>query len=307
MPLDFKDFASISLSTYNLDDLNIDDKKAIKALSSDIQKQVITFNKRAVKEIRCKKFKIKNTLPYHYSEKIFQLDKKKRLICGIRHLNLNPEEPFLQILTNFKTSKKELLKIYKNTLQKHFAVFNPKFIQIHHHRPIKENINASCFYVQHASVIQKLPNLSKSNKIELINPSNDDYYKWYVKGYKKFHKENPKLATKVPMNEKDLMESSRKEGLLKLARYNGQIIGLIAANRDSFLGMPGIYFLEIFIDEKFKGKGLGKSLQRTFIKDCCSKNEIVWGTIDFANKPSVKTALANKRKLIRAEQLIQIK
>jgi len=82
----------------------------------------------------------------------------------------------------------------------------------------------------------------------------------------------------------------------------GKKIGLIAEERSPFLGHSGVYFHEIFISKKWKGKGLAKAIQRKFVND----DDFIWGTIDAQNLPSYKTALVNKRRPIRFECFLKI-
>ncbi len=307
MPLNhFKNFAKISLSTYNLKGLAIDTKKALNGLSNEIQAAYEELNSEKVKTRRCNFFNIPNTEKEHYAEHLIDIVTKGKIICGIRHLNGQPDKAFVNILTDFETTKKELLAIYDSTLAKYFTPFNPIYIRYYTKQKILSNFRSNCSLVQHASLIKEAIEFEEEKHMNLISPESDNYLKPYVEEYEKFHQQNPELKNKVPCNNLKDMEACRLAGLLKEVQYNNKSIGIIAARREEFLGHSGIYFMEIMINEVWKGRGLAKAIQRKYIDEICTADEIVWGTIDMDNLPSFKTAKANLRKEVRYENFVKI-
>ena len=302
----YLDFAKITLSTYNLDGFDIDEQIALNSISNDINQTLLDLNSEKTKLARFKHFNIPQVKPEDYKEHIISLDNDRKIICGIRHSGGNKEMPFVNIETNFKSSKKELLQIYEEHLVNYFQKFTPNHLRYYTKNKAFKNINSSCYLIQKASIIKNKNPHKEEKMIELIQPKADSYYDWYVKGYQTFHENFPELKANVQINSKKSMDNSLKDGLLKIAKYNGEKVGLIAADNSSFLGNPGIYFIEIFIDQKWKGKGLAKSIQRKFIDTVSTGNEIIWGTIDYQNKPSYKTAIANNRVPVRFENFVQL-
>jgi len=302
----YLDFAKITLSTYNLDGFDIDEQTALEAICNDINETLLDLNNEKTKLARFNRFKISQVDPEDYKEHIISLDNDRKIICGIRHEGGNVKMPFVNIETNFKSSKKELLLIYKEQLEKYFKKFAPIHLRYYTKNKSLENTISNGYLIQKASIIKNKKPYPEEKLIELVNPNDDSYYDWYIKGYQTFHENFPELKTSVTSESKKSMDNCLKDGLLKIAKYKGERIGLIAADKDSFLGVPGIYFIEIFIDEKWKGKGLAKSIQRKFIDSLSNGNEIIWGTIDYQNKPSYKTALSNNRIPIRFENFASL-
>ena len=303
----YLDFAKITLSTYNLDGFDIDEQTALNSICNDINETLLDLNNEKTKLARFKHFNIPKIEPEDYKEHIISLDNDRKVICGIRHSGGNREMPFVNIETNFKSSKKELVQIYEKHLEKHFQKFTPNFLRYYTKDKSSKNINSSCYLIQEASIIKNKKPYIEEKTIELVQPKPDSYYDWYRKGYQTFHENFPELKANVQVNSKKSMDNCLKDGLLKIAKYNGERIGLIAADSSPFLGTPGIYFIEIFIAQKWRGKGLAKSLQRKFIDSVSTGNEIIWGTIDYQNKPSYKTALSNNRVPVRFENFAPLK
>jgi len=302
----FDDFAEISLSTYDLKKINIDYKKAIKALSSKIEEEYNELNSEKVKNSRHKYFNLPNIKSEQYSEYIVDIIGKGKVICGIRHLGLQKDEAFVNILTNFKTSKEELLEIYHSDLSKYFKPFNPKNLRYFSKYKVASNEVRNSYLVQNAAAIKQNIQFDLEKDINLVSPENDNYYAAYKAEYEKFHKANPNFEHIVQYNNLAQMEASREAGLLKELEYRGSKIGLIAAEKEDFLGQPGIYFIEILVNDGWKRKGFAKAMQRKYINEVCKNDEIVWGTIDSNNKASLFTAKANLREEIRFENFIKI-
>lgn len=319
----YKNFARKTLSTYDLEEFGDEFKdieaNVLQSITAEIESTLTDLNSPKTKEIRHKFFKIPNTRPEDYTEHLLTLNDvnnessekndtqmiPKQVICGIRHMNRNPDIPFVNISTNFECSIPELKQIYQEQLAQYFAVFNPIYLS-YHTKEKTDNKLGSCYLVQKASVIKAIPKHSNESEMTLIEPTNSDYYDWYVNGYNEFYETHPSLKESVPTNDLKLMESCREMGLLKLVEYKGKQIGLIAANKDEFLGKEALYFIELFIEDAHTGLGLAKSLQRKFIDASTVGHEMVWGTIDYENVRSFKTALSNKRRLIRYENFVEL-
>jgi len=305
--MNYRDFAKTELATYNLEAFEIDQTKALESVLKELETTMEDLSKETTKQARLKHLQIEGVVAEDYTEHLISLDQHKKILCGIRHMGGNSEFPFVHTSTNFKVEEPELVEIYQTHLKEHFEKFKPNYIRYYKTEASENNEMGSCYLVQKASVIKSLKPHSEEANIELLLPEDDAYYEWYKEGYEKFHQAFPDLKPNVPINDKKMMEESRENGLLRIAHYQNQPIGLIAAEREDFLGAKGCYFIEIFIEENHKGKGLAKNIQRKFIDHFTEEEDLIWGTIEYQNKPSLKTALSNKRLPIRFENFIKIK
>lgn len=277
----------------------------IQALEKEIKDSFINLNKGKTRRARHSYFNIENTIPEDYEEYLLELDKNTQVIVGIRHLNLNPKNAFIDFKSTTEFSRQDLLDLYQSKLKPQFTKFQPNSIRYYSREKQPETTTRSVYLVQTAQKMKAMPPFEQESDITLTSPPDKAYFEWYTTGYKEYHERFPHLAPYVPVNTLGDMEQSRKEGLLRIAHYKGQRIGLISAIKDQFLGNDGIYFLEIFLDQAFKGKGLAKCLQRKYVDEVATR-EIIWGTIDFENKPSLKTALSTGRMAVHFEHFIAI-
>lgn len=298
-------FAEAEWMSFDLSELALDKTKAVESIQTALSKAYIGLNRQSTKEKRHQRFQIPDTGPEEYAERLIDLGSAGAVICGIRHLNLNPARPFIELRANFSLSGPDEVRALSNRVAPYFTAFDPKWIAVHARQPMGAE-SRNVYMVQRARVIQAMPAWPAEADIELRAVSGQGYFEAYRAGYVAFHERNSHLADSVPANPLEVMEESREAGLLYALVLDGRSAGLIAAVRADFLGHPGLYFNEIFISPPFTGKGLAKAFQRKFIAEKGSSDAIVWGTIAARNLPSYKTAIANQRRAIQYESFVQI-
>lgn len=299
-------FAIAVLDTFDLREFSIDKEKALGEVKNDILAEYKDLNLDETKKARNKNFKVKHACADDYTEKILILNAEKKVIYGIRHKGGNAALPFIQITTNFKIkSRTEVIKIYAK-IKLQFAVFRPLYICFWSQARCDEDFLGSIYMLSTVDKFKLTTAWPNESKLKLTQISDDTYYEWYIKGYNEFHLTSPELKTKVTVNSMDSMKNSLNQGLLYYIELDNERIGLISAEKNNFLGQPGIYFHEIFISKQWKGMGLAKAIQRKFVTSFTEAGQFVWGTIDWHNLPSYKTAYANGRKAIRYECFIDL-
>jgi GNAT superfamily N-acetyltransferase len=102
-----------------------------------------------------------------------------------------------------------------------------------------------------------------------------------------------KLAHKVTANENILRETlfgERRYAEVVIGYNLGEPVGfaLFFHNYSTFLGRPGIYLEDLFVDEEHRGKGFGKALLSHLARlakerDC---GRLEWAVLDW-NEPSI--------------------
>lgn len=303
---ELRSFVLAELNSYELNDLNVQTEKALKEIEDELVDELEDLNSKETKEARLDYFKVKNALAEDYAEKLLKLDGGKKVIYGIRNKGGNPNIPFVQLRANYQiTSKDESLRIYE-LVKNEFEIFKPLYLSFHAQEKNDADFYGSVHMVSTVENICSMPSWFEKEAINFEEISDNSYYDWYKSGYDEFHADVPELKHKVTVNSVDSMEDSLKQGLLKFVLLNGERIGLIVGEKRNFLGGSGLYFHEIFISKKWKGKGLAKVIQRKFIESFCSELEFAWGTIDSNNLPSYKTAYSNGRRPVRYECFINL-
>ena len=106
--------------------------------------------------------------------------------------------------------------------------------------------------------------------------------------------EYEKLADKVVLKESDLREhlfGSRRFAEVLLAEDAGAVVGfaLFFHNYSTFLGKPGIYLEDLFVEPVHRGKGHGKGLLVALAKLALERDcgRIEWSVLNW-NEPSIQ-------------------
>lgn len=304
-------FAEAALSTFDLNSLHpIDTDKAIESLVEEVN-DLISLNENDVKTSRAEYFKIPGTTPEDYSERLFEVGSKKAALAGIRHLSGDVKRPFVAIQTNYQVQTLDDLMPLAKIVRQEFSTFKPMDLNfwVNPQSEISTDLHRTLSPSQ-MYVASRLNNIGLSFKnpssIKLTPIKDDSYREWYKEQYREFHADHPNLAPWVPINDVEEMLDAINDGLLFFASINGERIGMIGGKSESLLGEPAVYMLELLIPRPHKGKGLASMMQRQFLHELDGKFDLVWGTIDAKNLPSMKTALRVGRKIVRNEYFVPL-
>jgi GNAT superfamily N-acetyltransferase len=102
-----------------------------------------------------------------------------------------------------------------------------------------------------------------------------------------------KLASEVTATEEILRETlfgQRRYAEVIIGYHRGEPVGfaLFFHNYSTFLGKPGIYLEDLFVDEQHRGKGFGKALLVHLARLTKQRNcgRLEWSVLDW-NEPSI--------------------
>ena len=105
--------------------------------------------------------------------------------------------------------------------------------------------------------------------------------------------EYERLAHEVVATEESLRETlfnARKTAEIAIGYYQNKPIGLVLFfhNYSTFLGRPGLYIEDLFIDESYRRRGFGAALLRYVARLAIERNcgRLAWSVLDW-NKPAV--------------------
>lgn len=302
-----RSFAEGALASFDVTGLDLDREAALRALETEFCDDFLELNEAMVRFRRWERCALEGTRPEDFAEHLVEVGGGRKILCGIRHLGLNLEKPFVRLWPNFAlSSAAEAKALYETFLEERFACFRPICIRIFTPSGKESEAAGALHLAARARSYFERDAWPGEGELTLADPGSDDYYAWYAGAYRRFHEAHPALKDRVTLNDAAFMEDCRQQGLLRVARWGGERIGLIAAERERFLGHSGIYFVELLLLRGWQGRGLAKALQRKFVVSCCVREDLVWGMIESKNAASLRTALANGRKVVRGECFLML-
>lgn len=201
------------------------------------------------------------------------------VLAGIRHLGGNRDKPFVYMWAGFKIQN---INMIINQIKPYFQMFNPKS----YHFWVRPDCNDYDVTIRQQRFIAKIDNMIKYD-LPLAIPK--DYYDWYYNQYHIFHQLRPDFVDRVQVNSKEMMDKCLEQGLLYQLELNGEIAGLIAGEKERFLGESAVYIDEILTSSAFRGKGYASKLLGSFVGLINAK--YLTCHIDNDNVTSTKTAL----------------
>lgn len=102
-----------------------------------------------------------------------------------------------------------------------------------------------------------------------------------------------RLAHEVVATEESLKKTlfdARKTAEVAIGYFQNKPIGLVLFfhNYSTFLGRPGLYIEDLFVDESYRGSGFGAALLRYVARLAVERNcgRLEWSVLDW-NKPAV--------------------
>ncbi len=110
-----------------------------------------------------------------------------------------------------------------------------------------------------------------------------------IKGLAEYEKLSHEVSSDISLIEKNLFGEDRAAEVI-LAEYQSEVVGfaLFITNFSTFLGKPGIYLEDLFVEPDVRGKGIGLALFKEVAQLAhqrgCGRME--WSVLDW-NQPAI--------------------
>jgi hypothetical protein len=221
-----------------------------------------------------------------------------RFIAGIRFFGMDLNRPFVEVAQINRPLESDAQKNDITTLLRNeFAPFKPSRWR---------NYQASHLNYQFAGcdgdkryLIGLLKDINAQPETqflcELRPAQNLDFYPRYAQMYKTLFAERPWMPDVSRQESLEDMQDYLANGWLYEVFVDGVWAGVTAASEGCEAGAKGYYMIEIVLDTKFRGRGLGVVVQRKLAKLLAEKSPnpfaALFGTIGAVNIPMQKTAV----------------
>jgi GNAT superfamily N-acetyltransferase len=247
---------------------------------------------------------VEGVAPADYMLRRLAIPGAGEVLAGIHFKGLDLAQPFVGVRA-WSAPDAANLPALVSTLREAWAPFHPRSVQLF--LPAGQAPPPAAILDQHLLVARvedtrRLPPPPSRERVHLA-PSQDAeaLAAWVAQRYAEVHRLRPELAGLVtPADADDLRDCAAADALFEV-EVEGQRAGLIAARPGRCLGHQGAEVVEELLDSGWWGQGLGPALQRAFVDALPQPlGPWVWGTIDGANQPSLRTALRTGRRVAGA-------
>jgi len=241
-----------------------------------------------------------------YDYQCWELSDGGKIITSIRFLGGDLSKPFVELVCrNFHVQSLKYLQSLANEVYEHHKIFKPKHLRLFDGKGIfpdtKEGIEYDLHYVAAPiEAIRQLPVPERYEEVQLTSPdSMDVLYERYTKIFNQLLAEKPEYEQMIGLESKEDLAKLLAEKTLFSIEIDGQWAGLIAAERRQEQYLRGFCVIEELLEQSWRGQGFGAALQRHMIERLpVQANDLIYGTIDDKNVPSLKTAFRVGRKSI---------
>ena len=132
-------------------------------------------------------------------------------------------------------------------------------------------------------------------------PASVDFYDTYRRAYADWQASSPRLRPFVRTEQREDLEAAAAKGLLASFADAQGWCGVVAASQEALYGTPALYIFEIFLVERWRGKGAAAGIDAALLARVATGSSLVWERIHAGNTPSLRVALSRGRSILETE------
>lgn len=126
-------------------------------------------------------------------------------------------------------------------------------------------------------------------QIRLANPTDIQDIHRLIYELAVYEKAPEQMVATVSQIEQSLFSDS-PVAFCHVAEVDGQIVGIALwfLNYSTWLGKPGVYLEDLFVQHEFRGRGIGKAFMKTLAQLCLERGyeRFQWWVLDW-NEPAI--------------------
>ena len=246
--------------------------------------------------------------PEDYHRRELQLSGDLSLLAGIHFCGSAKLFPFVGIYAQSREIAQGELRQVIDFLMGEFALFEPTCVQLWSLAqagdfPQLEDVHVSG---DQRFVIGNLAEIiageapaeppAETGVLSLEKPVGLNCYQSYREIYEEFFTDYPRWYGRMEIESRESLDECDQCGGLSQVLVDGEFAGLIAAKPVCYRGVPGWLMIDEVLAKPYRGRGIAPTMQRKFIEQLDQgRGNLVMGTIDNNNEPSLRTAMRNGR------------
>jgi hypothetical protein len=224
-----------------------------------------------------------------YSHRLLEIG-SATLLAGIRFKGGDTTMPFVDLLAWQGVPASDWIEV----LSEEFASFSPRWIRY----PWVLDSSSEHPWSGELDLVIHAGLVSHQRVGEITVACDLSWYSDFRDSYELWRRSSPLGSEVVPASEEELTDCLER-GRLVVSKEGADLRGLAACLESCQRSFAGWTMIEEFVAPTFRGRGLGKQLQRGLMNQL-PEGELLWGTIHGSNLPSRRTALACGRRAVEA-------
>lgn len=234
--------------------------------------------------------------PADYQQRFVSFPGGEALV-GIRFLGGSPEFRFVDLVVTRGAEDPESLAAASRAALEACSVFAPQAVRVR--QACERTLDPLGWRAepdQHflagrlTDLVTRTDPLPPELSLEPVSP--EDAERFTKPTYAAWAERDPELGAKVRPSDLDELRDCHESGLLAYVLWSGERAGVIGFAQSEDADLVGYLVEEEVIALPFRGRGLAVAAQRLAFQTLATRNSsaLVFGTIDAANTPSLKTA-----------------
>lgn len=239
-----------------------------------------------------------------FRERVLIEDGAQVVVGGIRFRNLDPGFPFVELNANFDLLQPNLVGQIASVARHHFGGFAPKGILAVGPPKVALSIGVERWSHAVCGPSANTCNALLPDGLTCSFPATAEFYDAYRDAYAQWQATSPGLGGFVQAEPRQDLEASAAQGLLASFADAAGWCGVVAARQEALYGTQALYIYEIFLVERWRGKGAAKAIDAALVSRLASRYVLVWENIHSENWPSLRVAFAQGRSVLETEYFL---
>ena len=246
---------------------------------------------------------VEGASPEEYGIHFLRLEDRGALLAGIQFYGLDLKRAFVHVSAmDFELDASGVADLGR-LLADEFKVFRPKWFRIWidaADSPLGDLPGAwvdSYFLAGQLGEIQTSDPPRESSRVSLVAEPELESFAAYEECFREFHKLHPGTEQWLEVCDREAIEGCAKAGANFRVHVDGDPAGWMAAKQDESGPLNGWQVVEELLETRYRGQKLGAAMQRAML-DTLPARDLIWGTIDPRNAPSVATARRVGREVV---------
>ncbi|MET3950054.1 hypothetical protein [Arthrobacter sp. UYEF36] len=243
------------------------------------------------------------------AERLLEASAERTVISGLRYLNLDPAFPFVAVKTTARVNDAEAVDSLAARVAGAYRDVGVRGFTFWEQPGLHQSSTENWATVMAGSVrlAARADERDLTGALTISWPeAATDVLADYQSEHQAWRAVAPELASFVSESDQEGLQEAADQGLLMALRDDHGFAGLAAATISPLFGRRGVCMLEMFLTERWRGKGLAPAVESSFLAGQRSGADTVWGQIHAGNLPSLRTALKLRRRPVQQEYFVSL-